>query len=48
MHGRDRVKCYLLKGFQFTVRKIGQLRAKPHIVRQREQHVRNVAMVHLI
>jgi hypothetical protein len=38
-----------LKGFQFTVsRKRGQLRARPNIVRQREHHVRNVAMVRLI
>jgi hypothetical protein len=38
-----------LKGFQFTVsRKRGQLRARPNIMRQREQHIRNVAMVRLI
>ena len=34
---------------QFTVsRKRGQLKARPNIVRQREQHVLNVAMVRLI
>jgi hypothetical protein len=38
-----------MKGFQFTVsRKRGQLRARPNIVRQREQYVRNVALVRLI
>jgi hypothetical protein len=49
MHGRARIKSLPLKGFQFTVsRKRGQLRARPHIVRQREQHIHNVAMVRLI
>jgi hypothetical protein len=49
MHGRTRVKCQPMKGFKFIVsRKRGQLRARPNIVRQREQHVRNVAMVCLI
>jgi hypothetical protein len=27
---------------------LGQLRARPNIVRQREQHIHDVAMVHLI
>jgi hypothetical protein len=38
-----------MKELQFTVsRKRGQLRARPNIVRQREQHVHNVAMVRLM
>jgi hypothetical protein len=47
MHGRARVKCQPIEGFQITV--LGsQLRARLNNVRQGEQHVCKVVMVHLI
>ena len=52
----DRIKkCMVMlglsvnQGFRITAsRKRGQLGARPNIVRQREYHVHNVVMVHLI